>query len=149
MATMIDPRPVEPSWVLERDTPGLFSVFIDKTYWHKESRCFMVDSNHHEVTSIELLQQVQELLDKGNWYHEITIHIEACPTLEYSDLTRSINFPTGYIGLHWRLFSGNRENEEDSGTCPDELLSCLAWAILDNEKGSKFILELSEDDPTP
>lgn len=149
MTTIVDPRPLEPSWVFERDTPGLLSVFIDKTRWSSELQRFVIDSSHSEVTSIEFLRQVQELLNQGNWHHEITIHIQACPTFEYSDLTRSINFPTGYIGLHWKLSSGDKMYEEGSGTCPDELLGCLTWVILDNEKGSKFILELSEDDPTP
>lgn len=147
MTSLVDPRPLEPSWVSEFDSPGLLNIFTEKTYWDRDSRSFKTDNSNIEATPAEFLRQIQELIHKGDWSHEITFQIALCSTLDYSDILKGAEVPIDYIGLYWKLLDDSSTLAE--GTCPWELLDQLTWATLDHGEGAKFVLHLSEDDPTP
>lgn len=147
MTSMIDPRPLEPSWVYEVECPDIAEWTVIRRKWNKETRKYDAIKSCDDGNMIALLAAVAEII-KGN-DPECEIEIDA------SNIAESILPPTKITDYGVDLGNGRRDlwwtiNPsgilDDSGGDVHELMGSIEYLA---NKGEKFTVEISYYDPTP
>lgn len=153
MTELIDPRPLEPSWVTDL-TPGSSGMVEWQTarrLWNKELKKYEKHTEYFEGTPAEFIKYVCSTISSvsiGN--AEIIVDasqsiVSSCDSSRWYDIN---DIPHNFWidwGISYNL-NNYPEDENEVGTDPYELISWVAYVI---ENNGKCIIDLQDYDPTP
>lgn len=145
---MHDPRPMEPDWVTStRPEPsGLVEWSIMRPQPQGKRQ-----TEYGENTPVQFIEQVCNLISSIsiNWA-EITVDASQAVVPNTAPVTW---YNTSAIPSNWYVDWGikyslpdYKNDEEEVGSDPDELISLIAYVI---ENGGKCTIDIQDHDPTP
>ena len=143
---MIDPRPMEPAWVHERELIDVVCWTIRRHKWNKEARKMDLFATKHEGTTEDLLQSIADTLNSADYECDYDIDAEySAGEVDGRPRHFELNYPTGHeLCLDWSI--SGEVSSEDIGYCTDEL---MGWVEHYADIHKKFTVSLYVADPTP
>jgi len=143
---LIDPRPMEPSWVSEIPAPDQADWTIRRRFWNRTTRRLDAVVESGSGNTLKMLSSLAAILNSRKIECEIEVYANTVTPRE-SDrpLFCDLEYPSGYeLGLYWTIEPVLGHLEE--GTCTDELLDWVEYLLNENKS---FKIDLSYLDPTP
>ena len=145
--TLIDPRPLEPSWVHDTEPSDIADWTIRRRFWNKTTKRMDTVVEGGSGNTLAFLSTLAAILNSRNYECEINVHAGNLVPREGNQkpLYFDLKYPSGYdLGIFWSVSPILGGTEE--GYCTDELFDWVEY-LLDENKS--FDIELSESDPTP
>lgn len=144
--SLVDPRPLEPSWISEVPALDQADWIIRRRIWNKSTKKVDTLIERGSGNALRMLSTLAAILNSRNLECEIEVYSNNIePRESERPLFCDLEFPTGYhLGLFWIIDSvlGARED----GTCTDELFDWVEYLLGQNKC---FTIDLSYYDPTP
>lgn len=144
--TLIDPRPMEPSWVSEVPSLDRADWIIRRRFWNKTTRKIDAVVESGSGNMLKMLSTLAAILNSRNIECEIEVYANNTERVNSErPLFIDLQFPSGYeLGLYWSIEPILGGLEE--GTCTDELFDWVEYLLNENKC---FKIDLSYLDPTP